>query len=151
MSNTLTGIYLHIIFRVKSTSVLMQREDLPRIFEYIGGLFRKAGSPASIVGGMPDHIHAVPSLSKNISVSTLMRNIKSYSSRWIKTLHPIYSSFAWQDGYGAFSVSATILPRVIKYIETQEQHHQQKSYQDEFKEWLEAYHVPYDAQNAFRD
>ena len=144
-------INLHIIFHIKSTSVQMRQEDLPQIFAYIGGILKGEGSVPITVGGVSDHIHLLSNLPKDKTVSELVRVTKAKSSKWIKTLSPYYSNFAWQNGYGAFSVSPSILDKTINYIKDQARHHQLKSYQDEYKAMLEAYHIPYDEKYIFND
>ncbi|MBO4511836.1 MAG: transposase [Victivallales bacterium] len=151
MANTMVQNYVHIVFRIKSTSILMQRSDLPRIHAYLGGLLKNLGCIPVIVGGVHNHIHALISLSKNIALSGLMRNLKANSSRWIKTLSPNYESFAWQDGYGAFSISPSILGKTIDYIKNQELHHQIYSFADEIKALLDAYNIQYDEKYLFND
>ncbi len=151
MANTMVKNYMHLIFHIKSTSVQMQQSDLPRIFAYIGGIIKDLGGIPFIVGGMPDHVHLLATLPKNMTLIDLARITKSKSSKWIKTLSPYYSTFAWQDGYGAFSVSPSILEKTVEYIKNQECHHQRKSFQDEYKAILKAYHIPYDERYLFND
>ena len=151
MANSMVKINLHIIFHIKSTSVQMRQEDLPQIFAYIGGILKGEGSVPITVGGVSDHIHLLSNLPKDKTVSELLRVTKAKSSKWIKTLSPYYSNFAWQNGYGAFSVSPSILDKTINYIKDQARHHQMKSYQDEYKAMLEGYHIPYDEKYIFND
>ncbi|MBR4221374.1 MAG: transposase, partial [Victivallales bacterium] len=105
MASSLIKIYVHGIFHVKSTSVQMDREDLPRIFEYIGGILKGIGAIPITVGGISDHIHLLSSLPSTMSIADMMRIVKAKSSKWIKSLSSAYAAFAWQDGYAAFSVS----------------------------------------------
>ena len=151
MANSMVKINLHIIFHIRSTSVQMREEDLPQIFAYIGGILNGEGSVPITVGGVSDHIHLLSNLPKDKTVSELLRVTKAKSSKWIKTLSPYYANFAWQNGYGAFSVSPSILDKTINYIKDQSRHHQMKSYQDEYKAMLEAYHIPYDEKYIFND
>ena len=151
MANTMVKNYMHLIFHIKSTSIQMQQNDLPRIFAYIGGIIKELDGIPFIVGGMPDHVHLLTTLPKNMTLIDLARITKAKSSRWIKTLSPYYSKFAWQDGYGAFSVSPSILEKTVDYIKNQERHHQRKSFQDEYKAILKAYHIPYDERYLFND
>ena len=144
-------IDVHLIFHIKSTSVQMHHGDLPRIFAYIGGILNGFGSIPLIVGGVCDHIHILTTLPKNQTIVALVRNTKSNSSRWIKTISPLYSSFAWQDGYGAFSVSPSLIEKTINYIKNQEQHHHTMSFSDEYKAFLNAYKLQYDEQYLFND
>ena len=152
MANTLVQIYIHVMFHVKSTGVPMRSDDLSRIFSYISGGIRGMGGTAIATGGMTDHIHILASLPKNMSLSSFVGGVKSQSSKWIKTLNvEAYQSFAWQDGYGAFSVSSSMLARVQRYVMNQATHHKAKkiAYEDEYREWLERYHVEFDERYAF--
>ena len=144
MGNSFLKINVHLIFHVKSTGQLMHESDLPRIFQYIGGIIKSNGGIPIQIGGMPDHIHILTTLPKDSTVPDFVRNIKAESSRWIKTIDSSYRSFSWQEGYGAFSVSASAVPKVIQYIIKQPQHHSRKSFSDEFKEFLDAYQIEYD-------
>ena len=117
----------------------------------IGGIIKDLGGIPFIVGGMPDHVHLLITLPKNMTLVDLARITKAKSSRWIKTISSDYCTFAWQDGYGAFSVSPSILEKTVDYIKNQERHHQKKSYQDEYKAFLEAYKIPYDEKYIFND
>ncbi|MBP5671095.1 MAG: transposase [Victivallales bacterium] len=151
MANSMIKIDVHLIFHIKSTSVQMQQCDLPQIFSYIGGILRDIGSIPIIIGGIPDHIHTLVALPSNMTISELVRTTKAKSSKWIKTLSPYYSMFAWQDGYGAFSVSPSILDKTINYIKNQENHHRTKSFQEEYMAFLKAYKIPYDEKYIFND
>ena len=151
MANSLVKIDIHIIFHIKSTSIQMRQDDLSRIFTYIGGILKELGSVPIIVGGITNHIHILTTLPSNITLSDMMRTTKAKSCRWIKTLTPEYAAFAWQDGYGAFSVCPSILDKVINYIRNQEKHHRVKSFEDEYLSLLNAYQIPYDNNHIFND
>ena len=151
MGNAMVKIDVHLIFHIKSTSVPMLPDDLPRIFAYLGGILRDLGCVPIIVGGITDHIHILTTLSKTKSLSEIMRIIKSKSSKWIKTINPYYNRFAWQNGYGAFSVSPSIVDKTIAYIQNQVNHHRRTSFQDEYKAFLEAYRIPFDEKYLFND
>ena len=92
---------------------------------------------------MGDHIHILCVMSKNISLSKLLEDVKSNSSRWIKTKNIFYSKFSWQGGYSSFSVSASVHDRVKRYIENQEEHHKKMTYQEEVKLFLDEYGIDY--------
>jgi REP element-mobilizing transposase RayT len=151
MANSMVKIDVHFIFHIKTTSVPMAPGDLPQIFAYIGGTLKEFGSIPLIVGGISDHVHLLASLPASMTISEMARITKANSSRWIKTLSPAYSKFAWQNGYGAFSVSPSLLDKTILYIKNQERHHRTKSFQDEYKAFLEAYQIPYDEKYIFND
>ena len=144
MANTLVKMNVHIVFHVKSTGIKMRTEDLERIFSYIGGIPME-------VGGVENHIHILTTLPKDMSLSDFVRIIKTDSSRWIKKIDDYYSRFSWQVGYGAFSVSSSVVDRTVNYIRNQSRHHKRRTFRDEYKLFLEAYGVEYDERYAFED
>ena len=151
MANTYTQLYTHIVFHVKSTGIIMREEDLERVFQYIGGIIREEGAIPFAVGGVADHIHILTTLPKNMSLADFMRVIKANSSKWLRRLDSYYESFRWQDCYGAFSVSPSLMKRTTHYIFTQAEHHKTKTYHDEYCEVLDAYGIEYDERYAFGD
>lgn len=106
------------------------RNDL---FAYLGGIVREMGGAALIVGGTADHVHMLVRVRPSQSAAEIARTVKTNSSRWIRERCP---DFAWQTGYGVFSVSESSVPTVTKYIATQEEHHSRRSFQDEFRTFL---------------
>ncbi len=151
MASTLVQQYMHIVFHTKCTAITMREEDLGRIFDYVGGVIRNINGVSIQVGGRPDHIHILASMPKTMSLTEFVRTIKSNSSKWIKTLDSYYEPFMWQEGYGAFSVSASVLDKTVKYIKFQKARHRDQTYVDEYKQSLDAYHVEYDERYAFVD
>lgn len=151
MANTYTQLNTHIVFHTKSTGIIMRDEDLERVFQYIGGIIREEGAIPFAVGGVADHIHILTTLPKNMSLADFMRVIKANSSKWLRRLDSYYESFRWQDGYGAFSVSPSVMKRTTHYILTQAEHHKTKTYHDEYCEILDAYGIEYDERYAFGD
>ena len=141
MANTYTQLYTHIVFHVKSIGIIMRDEDLERVFQYIGGIIRDEGAIPFAVGGVADHIHILTTLPKNMSLADFMRVIKANSSKWLRRLDSYYESFRWQDGYGAFSVSPSLMKRTTHYILTQAEHHKTKTFHDEYCEVLDAYGI----------
>ena len=144
MANTYTKLNIHIVFHVKSTGICIKHVDLPNVFAYIGGIIRNVSGYPITVGGIENHIHILATMPKTMSVSDFVQKIKANSSRWIKTLDNNYESFAWQEGYGAFCVSPSLLKKTIRYIETQEKHHHEESVRDEFIRFLKANGIEFD-------
>lgn len=149
MANTLVKVYLHIVFHIKNRHSLIREEDLPRLFEYIGGTIKAHGGIPLKIGGINTHVHILTSLPKNMPLPYFVREIKAKSSKWIKTIARCYNWFAWQEGYGAFSVSPSLLSKTKQYIENQAEHHNAQSYDKEFKEFLRAYEIECDANTTF--
>ena len=129
----------------------MRENDLKRIFSYMGGIINRIGGVTMDVGGLTDHIHIVASLPKTKTLSDFVKNIKSDSSRWLKSIDSYYDKFAWQEGYGAFSVSPTLLDKTINYVKNQSQHHKTMSFREEYESFLKAYEIQYDERYAFDD
>ena len=129
----------------------MRDKDLNRVFEYIGGIIRTEGAIPFAVGGVCDHIHILTTLPKTVAMSDFVRAIKAKSSKWLKKVDVYYEFFQWQEGYGAFSVSPSLMERTTNYIFTQAEHHETKTYHDEYGEMLKAYGIDYDEYYAFRD
>jgi putative transposase len=96
-----------------------------------------------IAGGIDDHIHLLIEINKDVSVSEAVRLIKSNSSKWMHETFP-GKEFGWQSGYGAFSVSKSVIPKVTEYIRNQEEHHRKMSYAEELKKFLDEYGFAYD-------
>lgn len=151
MASSLVSVTVHIVFHVKSTSVKIKLEDAHRLYEYIGGTIRFMKGVSIAIGGMCDHIHILATLPKDIAITDYVRNIKANSSRWIKSIDSYYLDFAWQDGYGIFGVSPSLLDKTVSYIVNQERHHQRRSFQEEYKLFLQSYGINYDERYAFTD
>jgi REP element-mobilizing transposase RayT len=96
------------------------------------------------VGGTDDHVHILCRLARTVSVSKAVEKIKTGSSKWIKTKHNRYQSFGWQNGYGAFSIGASQIDVLRKYISNQREHHRKRTFQEEFRELCEKYNIEYD-------
>jgi putative transposase len=115
----------------------MIREDIQEmLYRYIGGIARENGIPALAVGGANDHIHLLLSLPRTVSVAKAVQLLKSGSSKWLHESFPKLKSFAWQEGYGAFSIGVSQRAATVKYIEGQAEHHKRISFEAEFKKFL---------------
>ena len=144
MANTYTKLNIHIVFHVKSTGITIRQKDLGLVFAYIGGIIQNVGGYPITVGGITNHIHILATMPKTMSVAEFVQKIKANSSKWIKTIDGYYEDFAWQEGYGAFCVSPSLLKKTIRYIETQEQHHHEVSVRDEFIQFLKENGIEFD-------
>ena len=117
------------------------QEDL---HAYLAAVLNNQGSPALKVGGMSGHVHALFRLSKNLALARIVEELKTSSSKWVKTQGRGLANFHWQSGYGAFSVSAADVEEVVEYITQQESHHRVVSFQEEFRNLLDAHGMAYD-------
>ena len=129
----------------------MRNEDLPRIFSYIAGIIKGLGGMPIEIGGVKDHVHILASMPKTMSLAEFVRSIKIDSNKWIKSLDRSYIPFTWQDGYGAFSISASQVEKTTQYIQKQAEHHTKHSFNEEYKMFLDAYGIQYDERYAFGD
>src|SRR6185503_4866464 len=123
MAQTLVNLLIHLIFSTKNREPLITREIEPELFAYMGGILKHNESRLLDAGGTADHVHLLISQSKNISLSSLMKDVKKDSSSWIKTKGNQFRNFHWQDGYGAFSVGLAEIGSLKKYIAGQKEHH----------------------------
>lgn len=151
MSQSLSQLFVHITFHVKTTSVLINDDDSQSLYAYIGSIINDMESKPIIINGMPDHIHIFCSLSKNIAAAKLIEDIKRHSSRWIKTLSDHYKNFAWQRGYGIFSVSSSLYDKTLQYIQNQKNHHSKISFKEEYLLFLKQYNIDYDERYLWND
>ena len=151
MAQSLAQVYIHLVFHTKYCSVTIREEDLPKLFAYIDGIIVNKNAMVIQIGGVPNHLHVLCTLPRTISMADFVEDIKKCSSKWIKTLNPYYAQFAWQGGYGVFSVSASAVERVKNYVMTQKEHHQKMDFRKEYEEWLKAYGVEYNPEYVFKD
>ena len=145
MPQSLAKIYLHIVFSTKNRFPFLDSSELRKeMHSYLGGTLNELNWPVLTVGGPADHVHILCLLSKNMSLADFIGEIKSSSSKWVKTKGLSLRKFGWQNGYGAFSVSQSHVERVRAHIRGQEEHHRHKTFQDELRAFFKAYDVHYD-------
>jgi REP element-mobilizing transposase RayT len=144
MAQSLARNLIHLIFSTKNRVPFLRADIRPDLHGYLAGVFENWDSPAIIVGSVEDHVHALFALSKNQPLSKIVEEVKRGSSKWVKTKRPDLAEFAWQNGYGAFSVSSSLVENVRRYIAKQEQHHRKVSFQDEFREFCRRHEVEFD-------
>ncbi len=134
MPQSLVQIYLHIVFSTKLRSPYLKNRTLQeKLYGYMSGICKNLDCYALKIGGDDNHVHLLTRHSKTLAISDFMRELKRSSSIWLKTQNPALSSFHWQDGYGAFSISPSHVENVKDYIANQEAHHRKESFQDEFR------------------
>ena len=144
MPQSFVSLPVHIVFSTKNRKPLIRDEIQTRLYEYVGGTLRAQKCKLVAAGGMPDHVHLLVLLSKQVALADLLREMKSASSKWIHDTSPILGEFAWQAGYGAFGLSHSNLPNVTRYIANQAKHHDARSYQDEFLALLKKHEIEFD-------
>ena len=141
MSQSISRVYIHLTFGTKNRFPFIKPSIGEKLHPYISGITKNMESPALVINSVPDHIHILFRQSKNQALSKIVEEIKKSSSRWIKSLEGGPKKFAWQDGYGAFSVSGSAVEIVKSYIENQQEHHQKKTFREEVEEFLKQYDV----------
>ena len=144
MSQFLANILVHIIFSTKNRQATILPEVMQDLHSYISGIARTHESLVHEIGGIEDHVHLLVSLPRTLALSKLIEEIKKGSSKWIKTKGNLYVDFAWQNGYGAFSIGQSAYEDLRKYIQNQRDHHKRISFQDEFRTFLKKYRIAYD-------
>jgi putative transposase len=149
MSHSYISNLMHCTFSTKQRFPSIEPELESRLWPYIGGIARENRIKPLAIGGIADHVHALLSLPATMSFAKAVQLIKGGSSKWVHEAFPKYQQFAWQEGYGAFSVSTSQMGKTIAYIQEQKEHHRRKTLQEEFKELLERHGIEYDRRYLF--
>jgi len=151
MAQSLSRLYVHLIFHIKYTSATIREQDKDVLFAYMGSIIKDNESIPILINGTKDHVHVLCIMSKNIALAKLTEEIKRHSSRWIKTVDKYYNSFAWQGGYAGFSVSQSIHEKTKYYIAKQEEHHKKLSFKEELIAFLQEYKIEYNEKYLWND
>lgn len=144
MANTYTQIHIQTVFAVKNRQSLIKPEWKNDLYKYITGIIQAHDHKMLQINGVADHIHIFFGMRPTQSISDLMKQVKQDSSKWINTNGLADGRFSWQGGYGAFSYQKSEVPRIIKYIMNQEEHHKVKTLEEEYKLLLEEFKIDYD-------
>jgi REP-associated tyrosine transposase len=144
MSQSLSNVILHIIFSTKDREPWLDSKVRPRMHAYLANICRDLGARLVDVGGVSDHVHVITTLPRTVSTAEFIEKTKKTSSKWIKGIDPRYRGFLWQRGYGAFSVSPSRLETVLKYIDSQQEHHRTRTFQEEYRDILRKHGMNFD-------
>jgi len=144
MPQSLSSILIHLVFSTKNREPYITTEIEPELHAYLAAVFRECHSPALTINGTANHIHSLFTLSRTVSIAEIVEEVKKRSSKWAKTKGSAHRNFQWQTGYGAFSVSQSNVAAVKKYIAGQKEHHRRKTFEEEYRSFLEKYGVAYD-------
>ncbi len=144
MPSAWTQNFYHTVFGTKDRSPLISSEVEARLYPFMGGIVRDLRCSLLAVNGMPDHVHLLLRFRADLSISDLVRHIKSRSSKWIHETFATLGHFAWQEGYGGFTVSKSAVPSVEDYIRPQKEHHERRDFDTEFKELLRLHGIEFD-------
>jgi len=141
MSHSYSSNRVHLIFSTKERKKCLSDEFQPKLWAYMAGIAHNQGFEAMIIGGVKDHVHALLVLPPTLPLAKAVQFLNGSSSKWINETN---GEFAWQEGYGAFSVRASQTGDVVRYIQNQRAHHEKKSFEEEFVEFLKKYGVSYE-------
>jgi putative transposase len=144
MANTYTALHYHFVCSTKHRKPWITPDIEERIWEYLGGIAKENKIKPLKIGGVDDHIHMLLGAPPTLAPSKIAQLIKGGSSAWIHDTFPKLREFAWQDGYGAFTVSKSLVPDVIAYILNQREHHRVKTFKEEYLALLERHGIDFD-------
>ena len=150
MAQSLSKLFVHIVFHVKNKSNGIRFEEKSELYAYMASIIKDNESIPILINGVEDHVHILCVISKNIVLAKLVEGIKRHSSRWIKTKGRYYDKFAWQEGYGGFS-SPSLHDKTKEYISNQEEHHKKSSFKEEYLRFLEEYGIEYNEEYLWKD
>ncbi len=150
MPNTYTQVHIQFVFAVKYRAALIDAEWKDELMKFITGVFQENNHKMLQINTMPDHIHIFIGMRPHQSISALIQNVKTESSKWIKAKKFCEGSFAWQEGYGAFSYAKSQVPDVIRYIQNQEKHHNKQTFLEEYCEFLTKFEIEWQEQIHFQ-
>jgi putative transposase len=149
MSQSLANIVVHLVFSTKDRRPLIRDQERGQLHAYITGILKNHDSPLIEINSVRDHIHLLFAQSKNESPAKIVEQVKASSSGWIKDLDTSYANFAWQTGYGEFSVSPMHVEPVREYIRSQAMHHRREDFQTEYRRFCEKNCKPLDERYAW--
>jgi REP element-mobilizing transposase RayT len=144
MPQSLSSILIHLIFSTKNREPFINVAVMKELHPYMASIFRALKSPSLTINGTQDHVHILFALGRVIKVADLVEEVKTESSKWIKTKGPEFRNFHWQKGYGALSIGQSQVSVLKRYIARQDTHHQRLTFQDEYRKFLKAYDIDFD-------
>ena len=150
MGNTYTQIHIQSVFTVQNRACIIRKAWKDELYKYITAIIQSNGHKVLAINGIPDHLHVFFGMRPSQSLSSLMKDVKADSSKWINERRFVQGKFSWQEGYGAFSYSKSHVNKVIDYIRNQEEHHRKKTFIEEYMELLEKFGVDFDERYIFK-
>jgi REP element-mobilizing transposase RayT len=144
MPQSLSSILIHLVFSTKNREPFITPAVEIELHPYMATIFRELKSPSLCIDGTADHLHVLFSLARVVTIADLVEEVKTESSKWIKTKGPEFRNFHWQKGYGAFSIGQSNVETLKRYIRGQKLHHQRVTFQDEYRKFLKSYGIDYD-------
>ncbi len=144
MANTYTSLHYHLVFSTKNRERWINPEIEERVWSYLAGIAKQNKMTPIQIGGVEDHVHVLLGASPTLAPSKIAQMVKGGSSAWIHDTFPDMKAFAWQDGFGGFTVSRSNVESVADYIRGQREHHRSRTFQDEYLALLQKHGVSYD-------
>ncbi len=144
MPQSLARILIHLVYSTKHRERVLRDDVREEFHRYTAAILKEWDSPAILINSLEDHVHILYSHSKNHSPARIVEEVKIASSKWLKTKGPAYAGFHWQNGYGDFSVSQSNVAQVTEYIAGQKEHHRNRSFQEEYREFLRRHEIHFD-------
>ncbi|MGB6219775.1 IS200/IS605 family transposase [Haloferula sp.] len=149
MANTYTRLLYHCVWSTKDRSPIIHEKIESKVWAYLAGIAQRNKIHAIRIGGIENHVHLLIEIPKTMAVAEAIKQLKGGSSLWINSENLTNAHFAWQDGYSAFTVSPSAIPDVVKYIANQREHHRHKTFEDEYRSFLEKHGVDFDEAYVF--
>ncbi len=144
MPQSLSSILIHLVFSTKNRESFITPTIEGELQPYMATIFRALKSPSLAIDGTTDHIHILFCLGRVMKIADLVEEVKTGSSKWIKTKGPAFRNFHWQKGYGVFSIGQSNVAALKRYIHGQKQHHRRVTFKDEYRKFLKRYDIEYD-------
>jgi putative transposase len=141
---SLSNILVHLIYSTKNRERLINDAVREELHRYSAAIFKACDCPAILINSVEDHVHTVFALARTATISHIVEEVKTSTSKWIKSKGTEFSRFYWQAGYGGFSVSQSNLDQVLKYVANQAEHHRHKTFQEEYREFLKRHGIAFD-------
>ncbi|MCX6876384.1 MAG: IS200/IS605 family transposase [Verrucomicrobia bacterium] len=144
MPQSLARLHIHLIFSTKNRERIIHDRVRDSLHAYMATVLHNLGCPPVLINSVEDHVHILFELARTVAVSSAVEDVKKASSKWIKNQGGEFAGFAWQAGYGAFAVSESNVPAVREYVANQQEHHRKKSFQEEYRAFLERHQIAFD-------
>jgi putative transposase len=149
MPQSLARLHIHLVFSTKNREAIITDAVRPALHSYMATVLHNLDCPAGLINSVEDHVHILFDLARTVAISTAVEDVKKSSSKWIKNQNGAFAQFAWQAGYGAFSVSESNAQAVRDYISKQQEHHRRTTFQDEYRLFLERHRVVFDERHVW--
>ncbi len=144
MPQSLACLHIHLIFSTKNRIPVLENAVRPSLHAYMAGVLQKLGCSPTLINSTEDHVHLLFELARTVAISEAVEEVKKTSSKWLKAQGLEYAEFAWQAGYGVFAVSESNVSTVRDYIANQQEHHRHRTFQDEYRAFMQRHGVAFD-------